>query len=333
MCYAGFFLNGVRPMSNYHILSLDGGGIRGIITAAILRRLNTHPEITDFLEGVDLIAGTSTGGIIALALAKGASPDDLVQLYKKLGPAVFADSLWDNIKDLGTFIGAQYDTEPLENQLKDFLGKSTSLGQLHKSVLITAFDLDNLRPEPEKRTWKPKLFHNMGEASDADALAFKVGLYTSAAPTYFPSVDGYIDGGIYANNPSMCALAQTQDERVFKECPNISDIVLLSLGTGTSLKHLEGMNLDWGLLQWARPLISILLDGVSGIADFQCQKMLRENYFRLAPEFPPGVTIDMDEVAEISLMLDFANEINIDETVQWIKKHWLNAETDPLLEN
>jgi patatin-like phospholipase/acyl hydrolase len=146
-------------------------------------------------------------------------------------------------------------------------------------------------------------------------------------------VDGYIDGGIYANNPSMCALAQTQDERVFKECPNISEIVLLSLGTGTSLTHLEGLNLDWGLLQWVRPLISIMLDGVAGIADFQCQKMLRENYYRLAPVFPPGVTIDMDDVAHISLMLDFANNLNIDSTVKWIKKYWLQAESNHALEN
>ena len=310
-------------MGKYHILSIDGGGIRGIITSVLLRRLNSRPEIADFLEGVDLIAGTSTGGIIALALAKGASPDDLINLYKGLGPAVFSDSLWDNIKDLGTIIGAQYDTEPLEKELKGFLGESTTLGQLHKNVLITTFELDNLRPEPDKRTWKPKLFHNMGKDNDGDAIAYKVGLYTTAAPTYFPSVDGFIDGGVYANNPSMCALAQTQDERVYQERPSLSDIALLSLGTGTSLTHLEGMNLDWGLAQWVRPLIAIVLDGVSGIADFQCQKLLRDNYYRLAPVFPPGVKIEMDDVAHIALMIDFAENINIDATVGWIKEHWL----------
>ena len=313
-------------MSQYHILSLDGGGIRGIITAVLLDRLNTHPEIADFLEGVDLIAGTSTGGIIALGLAKGASPADLVELYKNLGPAVFTDSLWDNIKDLGTVLGAQYNTDPLENELKGFLGESTTLGQLSKCVLITTFDLDNLRPEPAKRTWKPKLFHNIGQDNDGDALAYKVGLYTSAAPTYFPSVDGYLDGGVYANNPSMCALAQSQDERVYKECPNFSDVVLLSLGTGMSLTYLEGRNLDWGMGQWVKPLISILMDGISGIADFQCSKLLKEKYHRLAPVFPPGVKIDMDAVEHISLMIDFANDLDISETVKWIKQSWLQMD-------
>ena len=313
-------------MSQYHILSLDGGGIRGIITAVLLDRLNTHPEIADFLEGVDLIAGTSTGGIIALALAKGASPADLVELYKSLGPAVFSDSLWDNIKDLGTVLGAQYDTEPLEKELKGFLGETTTLGQLTKNVLITTFDLDNRRPEPTRRTWKPKLFHNIGQDNDGDALAYKVGLYTSAAPTYFPSVDGYIDGGVYANNPSMCALAQSQDERVFKDCPNLSDVVLLSMGTGTSLSFLEGRNLDWGTGQWVKPLISILMDGISGIADFQCSKLLQENYHRFAPVFPPGVKIDMDAVEHIALMIDFANDLDISETVKWIKQSWLQLD-------
>jgi patatin-like phospholipase/acyl hydrolase len=313
-------------MSKYHILSLDGGGIRGIITAVLLDRLNTHPETADFLEGVGLIAGTSTGGIIALALGKGAMPADLVELYKNLGPAVFTDSLWDNIKDLGSVLGAQYDTQPLEKELKTFLGETTTLGQLNKNVLITTFDLDNLRPEPERRTWKPKLFHNIGRDNDAEALAYKVGLYTSAAPTYFPTVDGYIDGGVYANNPSMCALAQSQDERVFEKCPDLSEVVLLSLGTGTSLSYQEGGNLDWGMGQWVKPLISILMDGVSGIADFQCRKLLKSNYHRLAPVFPPGLKIEMDDIDQIDLMVDFAKGIDISETVQWIKQIWLAKE-------
>lgn len=313
-------------MSKYHILSLDGGGIRGIITAVLLDRLNTHPETSDFLEGVDLIAGTSTGGIIALAIAKGASPAELVELYKNLGPAVFTDSLWDNIKDLGSVLGAQYDTEPLERELKAFLGETTTLGQLTKSVLVTTFDLDNLRPEPTRRTWKPKLFHNIGQDNDGEALAYKVGLYTSAAPTYFPTVDGYIDGGVYANNPSMCALAQSQDERVYKNCPDLSDVVLLSLGTGTSLTYQEGLNLDWGMGQWVRPLISILMDGISGIADYQCRKLLLENYHRLAPAFPPGVKIDMDDVEHIALMIDYANHVDMSETVKWLKQSWLKLE-------
>jgi len=313
-------------MSKYHILSLDGGGIRGIITAVLLDRLNTHPETSDFLEGVDLIAGTSTGGIIALAIAKGASPAELVELYKNLGPSVFTDSLWDNIKDLGSVLGAQYDTEPLERELKAFLGETTTLGQLTKRVLVATFDLDNLRPEPTRRTWKPKLFHNIGQDNDGEALAYKVGLYTSAAPTYFPTVDGFIDGGVYANNPSMCALAQSQDERVYKNCPNLTDVVMLSLGTGTSLTYREGMNLDWGMGQWVRPLISILMDGVSGIADYQCKKLLQENYHRLAPVFPPGVKIEMDSVEHIALMIDFASHVDISEPVKWLKQTWLQLD-------
>ena len=87
--------------------------------------------------------------------------------------------------------------------------------------------------------------HFKGPGTDRQELAYKVGLYTAAAPTYFPSVDGYFDGGVYANNPSMCALAQTQDDKYLTPPPDISDVVLLSLGTGTSLFHIKKEILDW----------------------------------------------------------------------------------------
>jgi len=111
-------------------------------------------------------------------------------------------------------------------------------------------------------------------------------LYTAAAPTYFPSVDGYIDGGVYANNPSMCALAQTQDDRYFDPPTKINDVVLLSLGTGTSLFHIKKETLDWGYVQWIKPLTSLMLDGISAIAHYQSEQILRDRYHRLAPVFP-----------------------------------------------
>jgi hypothetical protein len=101
---------------------------------------------------------------------------------------------------------------------------------------------------------------------------------------------------------------------------------MLSLGTGTSLTYQEGMNLDWGMGQWVRPLISILMDGVSGIADFQCRKLLQENYHRLAPVFPPGVKIDMDGVEHIALMIEYAAKVDISDTVKWLKRSWLQLE-------
>jgi patatin-like phospholipase/acyl hydrolase len=308
-------------MATYRILSLDGGGIRGIITVILMQRLNSDPQLAGWLDSVDLIAGTSTGGLLALGLANGLDLQRIRDLYENRGQAIFDDSWLDNLVDLGTIIGAQYGIRNLTRELRRILGQTT-LGQLRKRVLIAAFDLDNEASDPARRTWKPKLFHNFpGPDSDSSLLAYKVGLYTAAAPTYFPSADGYIDGGVYASNPSMCALAQSQDSR-FAGQPSLSDVVLLSLGTGTSLTYVQGRNLDWGYAQWAKPLISLMLDGTAGIADYQCKQILGQRYHRLAPVFPPGVSIPMDAVKRVPDMVQFAGTVDLSATVQWLKDHW-----------
>jgi len=306
----------------YRVLSLDGGGIRGLITVILMQRLNQEPDLENWLASVDLIAGTSTGGLLALAIAKDLDLQVIRDLYENKGDEVFDDSWLDDVLDLGTLIGAQYHTKNLSRELRKILG-STTLGELSKHVLITSFDLDNEAPDPSQRSWKPKLFHNLpGDGNDDSWLAYEVGLYTAAAPTYFPAVDGFIDGGVYANNPSMCALAQTQDSRnAF--IPPLSDVILLSLGTGLSLTYITGKNLDWGVAQWAKPLISLMLDGVGGIADYQCKQILGNQYHRLAPKFPVGVSIQMDEVKRIPEMVSFASSVAIDDTAAWLKQNWI----------
>ncbi len=309
-------------MAPYRILSLDGGGIRGIITLVLLQRLDAHPALSGWIDSVDLIAGTSTGGLIALGLAYGLDFQEMRDLYEKNGADVFDDSWLDDLIDLGKLRGADYDIKNLRRELRRQFGNAT-LSKLKRRVLITAFDLDNESPDRGKRTWKPKLFHNFpGKDSDGKELAYKVGLYTAAAPTYFPSVDGYIDGGVYANNPSMCALAQSQDARLRKR-PKISDVVLLSLGTGTSLTYIKTKRHDWGYVQWAKPLVSLVQDGIAGIADYQCKQMLGRRYHRLAPIFPSGVSIPMDEVDRVPYMIEFAEKkVDLAKTVAWLKAHW-----------
>jgi patatin-like phospholipase/acyl hydrolase len=310
-------------MAKYRILSIDGGGIRGIVTTVMMERLKATPGLGQFLDKVDLIAGTSTGGLLALGIARGLDLEEIRNLYVNDGPDIFDDSWLDDLLDLGKLRGADYMIAPMRRVFKRVLGQDTTLGQLRKRVLITAFDMDNEDENEQKRTWKPKLFHNFpGAGNDRGELAHKVGMYTAAAPTYFPSVDGFIDGGVYANNPSMCALAQTQDTR-YRPTPPIDEVVLLSLGTGTSLFYVRGKTLDWGYVQWIKPLISLMLDGISGIADYQCSQMLRNRYHRLAPVFPPDVSIPMDAVKKIPYMIEFAEGLDLRPTVRWMERHWM----------
>jgi len=309
-------------MAKYRVVSIDGGGIRGLVTAIVLQRIVATPGLEDLLDSVDLVAGTSTGGLLALAIARKLDLVAIRDLYVERGPAIFDDSWLDDLVDLGKLRGADYGTQPLRSELKKLFGKTT-LGQLGKRVLISAFDLDNESADPAKRTWKPKLFHNFpGPSSDRAALAVDVGLYTSAAPTYFPSVDGYVDGGVYANNPAMCALAQTQDTR-YSPTPALSDVLLLSLGTGTSLQYVTGKTLDWGYAQWVKPLINLMLDGTAGIADYQCRQILGERYHRLAPVFPAGTTVPLDAVDKVPYLVEFANTLPIDATTDWLKETWM----------
>ncbi|NWJ49090.1 MAG: patatin-like phospholipase family protein [Chloroflexi bacterium] len=308
-------------MSKYRILSLDGGGIRGLITAVLLDRL--REAVPGWMDKIDLVAGTSTGGIIAMGLAKGATPNDVRDLYYKNGHQIFDKSWLNNLKDIGGLAGAEYDNVHLRQELIAFFG-TTKLKELHRKVLVASFDLDNQDPDPTKRSWKPKFFHNFeGEGSDGDCQVVDVALYTSAAPTYFPSVDTYIDGGVAANNPSLAALTQTQDSRIIlNPRPKLEEVVLLSLGTGRSLARIEGKNLDWGLGQWARPIINILMDSVVGVADYQCRQLMGDCYARLNPTFPPEVHFGLDDVAHMDAMLKFAAAVNIDDTVSWLKQTW-----------
>ena len=301
----------------YHILSLDGGGLRGVLTAKLLERLER--AVPGFLDQVDMLAGTSTGGILALGLAAGLSPTQMGQLYKERAARVFADSVWDDARDLGKLTGADYSNQELQQALLEYIGP-ISLDELSKRVLISSFDLDGPPREPSGlRTWKPKFFHNFpGPASDGDEKVVDVALRTSAAPSYFPVYQGYVDGGVVANNPSMCALAQAINPATGGQ--KLQDITLLSIGTGINAKYLSKLDADWGLAQWAPHLIHIMLEGGIGVADYQCRQILNECYMRLDPVLP--VPISMDQVKHIPLLEEIGEQENLQPAIEWLKYYY-----------
>ncbi|EQD39447.1 patatin family protein, partial [mine drainage metagenome] len=171
-------------MATYRILSFDGGGLRGVVTAALLQRLQRARP--DLLADVALMAGTSTGGLIALGLRRGLTPGALGEMYLQRGAEIFAADLWRRLRSVGTLAGARYPATARERVLRELLGADTRLDQLDGAVLISAFDLDPETSDPAWRNWKPKLFHNLpGSDSDGALLAWRVAMATSAAPTYF----------------------------------------------------------------------------------------------------------------------------------------------------
>lgn len=306
-------------MNKYRILCLDGGGIRGLYTAVLLHRIAT--AVPAFLESIHLYAGTSTGGILALGLAAGRTPQEGVILYQHWGPRIFSRSLLWKMRTLGGLIGAKYDNHSLLEAVTTELGQRTmaDLAQQGRFVLISTFRLKaTLKSYP---VWKPKFFHNFpGATGDMDELLRDVAMYTSAAPTYFPSYQGYVDGGVAANSPTMAALAQALDPGTGNQ--QLADVRLLSLSTGIVPQYIDGERNNWGLWQWAKPTIPIMLEGSMETQNYECRRILGpERYHRLNEPIPESVALD--DVASMDRLIQYANTVDIGPTVAWIETHFL----------
>jgi patatin-like phospholipase/acyl hydrolase len=291
----------------YKVLSIDGGGIRGLIPVRIMERLeNYHPGI---VQEFDLFAGTSTGAVLAGGFAFGLEARFMRQMYQGFGAEVFADSLWDDLRDLKYVLGADYSIDHLKDLLERVIGE-TKLGQLPKKVLIAAFDLKDENRDPPR--WKPKFFNNFaGPCGDNDERLVDVVIRSAAAPVYFPVYQGYVDGGVAAINPSTCALAQAFHE-------GFLDVRLLSLGTGNNPRWLDVQDESWGLAQWGLNLVNIFTDGGGEVADYQCRQILGDQYYRLQPRL--SMQIGLDEWQATEQLIAIADEINLEPLINWIDK-------------
>jgi uncharacterized protein len=307
----------------FRILSFDGGGIRGLLSTLLLQRLIDDSAMSELLDSVDMFAGTSTGGLIALGLASEIPLNEIKNLYLEDGPNIFSENFFDQIRDVGNLLGPQYSNRQLRRSLLDIFGDK-KLGDLKRRVMVPAFELDNLKDmrPGESRRWKAKIFHNLpNREADKDRLLRDVALYTCSAPTYFPVADGFIDGAVFANNPSLCAIAQALDKR-WRSHPRLSDIRLLSIGSGHRIAYLEGGEHHWGVVQWGAKIIPILMEASQETTHFQCLQILGESqYCRIQPMFYEDYR--MDSVDQIPEMMDFAlKSVNLTRAVEWVRQNW-----------
>jgi len=312
-----------------------------------------------------LIAGTSTGGLIALGLASGLSLSRIKSLYLTQGEVIFHTPLPRWLLYLVNLFVARYDNRRLRDEIAAQFGDQR-LGDLQRKVLIAAYDLDGTHGHGRGR-WKAKFFHNLigrdngpdVPGSDWHALVRDVALYTAAAPVYFPSAGGYVDGGVVAPNPCVAALAQTQDPDYFRpqpgfavnpqktrpvangpepehDAPRIPEgVALLSLGTGESPHAIyRARRLNWGYLRWiwplgtpSAPLLSLMLDGDTHVAAYQCRQLLGDRFRRLQIAFAPHDAIEMDRPDLIPLMQRYAREYaqtpEFHEAVAWLARNWM----------
>ena len=268
------------------MLSIDGGGIRGLIPALVLAEIERRTG-RPTAELFDLIAGTSTGGILACGLTRPGpdgrplhSAEELAELYRTEGPKIFDRSLIKRITSVDGLLDERYDDRGLNRALATYLGE-TRLREALTDLLITAYDIHGrfafFFRSARARTDAEYDF-SMAEAARA----------TAAAPSYFEPVEvtdaagartyPLIDGGVFAVNPAMCAYAD-----VVAAGADIS--VLAALGTGSHTKAFEfGDVKGWGQLEWARPVLDMVFDGVADTVDFEAATLTRGRYRRLQAE-------------------------------------------------
>jgi patatin-like phospholipase/acyl hydrolase len=284
--------------SRFHILSLDGGGIRGLYSAAVLAKLEDDLRLT-VADHFDLIVGTSTGGIIALGLGAGLRPREIVRFYVSQAPAIFPRKPW--YQRLGCLWSRKYPQEPLKKALQGCF-EDRRLADSTKRLVIPSYNLD------KDEVYLFKTPHHSRLTRDWRELLWKVALATSAAPTFFPAcrdVDRIrlIDGGVWANNPAMVGIV----EAVSVLGVPLDAISVLSLGTTNPVTH-KPNNLDeGGLWQWKKTAIDVALRGQSHGVQGQAQHLLgQERAIRIDPAVPDGL-FALDKLSEARLLSEAAH--------------------------
>lgn len=267
------------PSDRFQVLALDGGGAKALFTAHVLARLEQDLGVS-IKDSFDLIAGTSAGGIVALGLGAGLTPSEIVGHYEDLVKMVFPAARrrpWQRPRQLTAPI---YDGDVLRTALTKVLGERV-LGDSTKRLIIPAWDVQRSAVHIFKTPHHTKL------ARDWRIPMVDIAMATSAAPLYFPAarVDGHrlIDGGVWANNPSVVAIAEAVS---MLDVP-LASIRMLNVGTIDQLTN-HPKRLDrGGLLHWAKPIAPLILSagsrGGQGIAEHLIGKSAYTRFDALVP--------------------------------------------------
>lgn len=258
------------------ILTIDGGGIKGVFPAAFLAEIEDRigEPVYDYF---DLIAGTSTGGILAIGLGLGLTAGELLQLYKEFGARIFqARLLTSNLRRL---LRAKYSLEPLRETVGKAYG-DRRLGHSRKRLLVPALDLAAERVYIYKTAHHPRLAH------DYKMPAIEVALATVAAPTYFPihlSEDGaYVDGSLWARNPLGLAVVEAIG---VLDWPR-EEVRVLSLGcTSQHLDVAWKRRVSFGTSYWSARIADVFMKAQSSSAIATAHTLIgSENVFRISPD-------------------------------------------------
>lgn len=301
--------------ASFRILSLDGGGIRGLITAMMLERLEKKLQERDRNKTIkdyfDIIAGTSTGSLIACGIAKGMNATQIKELYLNKASTIFPrvpevlSSLLSRFR-IG-YSQPIFDGRGLEQVLKDpgVFGENFTFGQLKKLTLITSYDTYNREVVVFKNT---KQLHQsipvweICRASAAAPIGFPAHIMYNADFIADWRSNGYeipkeqgiplVDGGVFANDPALCAIAERikwNNEQPEQSVP-LNQIVVTSFGTGQNVNRIGVPEArGWGAAEWISPLrgiplLDVFSDGATDSVGYIAKQMMNNDlYFRFQP--------------------------------------------------
>ena len=305
------------------IVSFDGGGIRGVISLSLLIALEKDARVA-LSEKVDVFAGTSTGAIIAVCLAMGMSASQILTLYTQNSRALFksVDPVLDHLLPLR----AKYDNASLKALLQRVVLQATgsadgTLGMLNKKVIIPYIDLDDVK----LHRWRLGVRENITQAGKDVSIVDAV-MESTAAPTYFPSYQGCIDGGIGANDPCLVAYCFLKGKKVLEKQSS-----LLSFGTGYT-KHFVPKGENWGALSWLfhlnhkkeetiDPLMTVLFDVQEQLPSELCHLVMGEDFQKIDLELKEA--IGLDDTSKVAALIQEASDFPKQQSQQWSEiVHW-----------
>lgn len=312
-------VNNLSSKKTFKILSIDGGGIKGLYPARILQLIEEQYDIK-IADHFDMICGTSTGGLIALALSIKKPASEIVSLYQNKGPVIFPEpknKIQEKIQKFKQVaFGGKYKNNEFESILTDFFGSAT-LQDATTFLCIPSFNLT---------IGMPRVFKNPHGTffKDTDITMVDAALATSAAPSFLPihQINNamYCDGGLWANNPSLCGLLEALDYFVGddKAYDSYSILSLPTISTPTGWSG-QDTKKEKSLADWGSKIFHPAMEGQAFFTDFILSKIV--NYTKVPGDYyrvpSPGLSADqisiiaLDNTSEpaLKLLTEFGDQI------------------------
>lgn len=346
-------------MRKFRILAIDGGGLRGVVPLSILKKVEAFTG-KPIWKCFDLIAGTSTGGLLACGLTMPLSAgvqqakytiDDLMKVYMDRGKEIFPprNSLFKKLQAINDVSNPKYSDKGVQTVFSDVLGQAR-MNDCLSDIMLTCYDLNNNTPLFFKSRSSRK-------NPEQNVLLYDICRATSAAPTYLPAYEFEypnddeqphrlcVDGGVFINNPALGALAEFSKNKneyalVYQDIEEIEykDVHVLSVGTGTYSGTISASQAkSKGLLFWATKISDLMMRGVNSATDYEMMQIMENgNYLRLSMNIPDESYSAMDNASREILEYNIRqteiqvtdNQEKMTELIGWLSNAGLMGSVD-----